>query len=241
MAVMLPLALIVAARPPERAAEKASGTGAAPAARPDRPAQPRRMSNRAIVTALCAAVVCCCIAMSMPLAHVVSHATDMGHDVRSAVEILSLMLLTAFVGRAVLVGVLSERFGGLTALMLFSGIQAVALAILVATEGLVALYLVAALFGFGFGGVFPVYTVIVREHLPLSQAGRWTGVVFMFGAGGMGIGSWLAGMMFDMTGAYPMAFMAGFGFNIVNLLIVLAIKLRLEPPGLGLALGHGAR
>ncbi len=62
----------------------------------------------------------------------------------------------------------------------------------------------------------------------------------MFGAG-MGIGSWLAGVMFDMTGTYLWAFLAGLGFNVVNLLIVLAIKLRLEPPGFGRTVELGAR
>ena len=121
--------------------------------------------------------------------------------------------------------------GGLRALLMFSGLQAAALATLGMTEGLLALYVVAALFGLGFGGVFPVYTVIVREHLPLARAGRWTGMVFMYGACGMGIGSWTAGVMFDLTGTYVWAFLVGVGFNVLNLLIILAIKLRIEPPG----------
>ncbi len=32
----------------------------------------------------------------------------------------------------------------------------------------------AILFGVGYGGIFPVYTVIVREHIPMAQAGRRT-------------------------------------------------------------------
>jgi MFS family permease len=122
--------------------------------------------------------------------------------------------------------------GGLHALIAFSGLQAVALAALGFTEGLIALYVLAALFGLGFGGVFPVYTVIVREHLPSIEAGRWTGIVFMFGATGMGIGSWIGGVMFDMTGTYLWAFLVGVGFNVVNLLIILAIRPRTAPPGL---------
>ncbi len=95
--------------------------------------------------------------------------------------------------------------------------------------------------GFGFGGVFPVYTVIVREHLPISQAGRWTGMVFMFGAGGMGLGSWIGGVMFDLTGTYFWAFLIGVGFNVVNLLIILALKLRSMPMrhGGGAEIGAG--
>ncbi len=238
LAVMAPLCLIVRARPPDAA--RTSETSVAPAAPRAAVATPRSTSPRMLRVGLCVAIVCCCIAMSMPLAHVVSYVTDIGHDVRNAVEILSLLLLAAFISRAVLVGVLSERFGGLGALLMLSGLQAAMLATLGVTEGLIALYVVAALFGLGFGGVFPIYTVIVREHLPLSQAGRWTGIMFMFGATGMGIGSWVAGVMFDVTGTYFWAFLVGVGFNVVNLLIILAIKLRMEPPGFGRTIEVGA-
>ena len=176
----------------------------------------------------------------MPLAHIVSYATDIGHDVRYGVEILSLLLLAAFISRVILVGTLTERFGGLGALLMFSGLQAGSLATLGVTEGLAALYVVAMLFGFGFGGVFPTYAVIVREHLPASQAGRWTGVVFMFGAIGMGIGSWTGGVMFDLTGNYFWAFLVGVAVNVINLLIILVIKLRREPPGIGRPVELGA-
>ena len=241
LAVMVPLSLIVRARPPAPSDDGRTPEASIPhATSRDGAPIPKSMSPRTIRTGLCVAIVCCCVAMSMPLAHVVSYVTDIGHDVRDAVEILSMLLLAAFISRAVMVGVLSARFGGLGSLLMFSGLQAVTLATLGVTEGLVALYVVATLFGLGFGGVFPVYTVIVREHLPLSQAGRWTGVVFMFGAIGMGIGSWTGGVMFDMTGTYFWAFLVGVGFNVVNLLIILAIKLRMEPPGFGRTIEVGA-
>ena len=240
--VMVPLSLIVRARPPRPApnvtARETAQSGSSGALRRSAVAS-KSQSLRMIQVSLCVAIVCCCVAMSMPLAHVVSYATDLGHDVRHGVEILSTLLLAAFISRVVMVGVLSERFGGLSSLLIFSGLQAVTLSILGATEGLVALYVVATLFGLGFGGVFPVYTVIVRELLPASQAGRWTGVVFMFGACGMGIGSWTAGVMFDLTGTYIWAFLVGVGVNIVNLLIILAIKLRVEPPSFGRTIEAG--
>lgn len=231
--VMVPLCLVVRRRPPAPDARRgdagASGSGAG---RIDGAAtRARALSPRALRAGLCAAVVCCCVAMSMPLAHVVSYVTDLGHDIASAVEVLSVLLLAAFISRSVLVGVLSERLGGLRALLALSGLQAAALAALGFTEGLIAIHIVAALFGLGFGGVFPIYTVIVREHLPLSQAGRWTGMMFMFGAGGMGLGSWTAGVMFDLTGTYMWAFLVGVGFNVANLLIITTIMTRMAPPG----------
>ena len=46
-------------------------------------------------------------------------------------------------------------------------------------------------FGLGYGGIFPVYAVIIREYMPPKEAGRRTGIVFLFGAIAMGIGSWM--------------------------------------------------
>ena len=241
LAMMVPLCLIVRAQPPPLSEfEQASEAPMAPATPPSGVGMRSSVSPTMLKTGLCVAIVCCCVAMSMPIAHVVSYVTDIGHDVGNAVEILSMLLLAAFISRAVLVGVLSERFGGLTTLMILSGLQAVMLATFSVTEGLIALYVVASLFGLGFGGVFPTYAIIVREYLPTSQAGRWTGVVLMFGAGGMGIGSWIAGGMFDVTGTYLWAFLLGVVFNVVNLLIILAIKLRMEPPDFGRAMEVGA-
>jgi MFS family permease len=241
LAVMVPLCLIVRAHPPASSdSEQASEASIASAARRNGVGMRGSVSPRMFRIGLCVAIVCCCVAMSMPIAHVVSYVTDIGHDVRHAVEILSILLLAAFISRAVLVGVLSERLGGLATLLILSGLQAVMLATFSVTEGLIALYVVASLFGLGFGGVFPIYAIIVREYLPTSQAGRWTGVVLMFGAGGMGIGSWIAGVMFDVTGTYLWAFLLGVVFNVVNLLIIFAIKLRMEPPDFGTAMEVGA-
>jgi cyanate permease len=38
---------------------------------------------------------------------------------------------------------------------------------------------------------------------------------------GMAIGGWLSGYIFDLTGSYRAAFLAGIGWNLVNLSIAL--------------------
>jgi hypothetical protein len=57
----------------------------------------------------------------------------------------------------------------------------------------------------------------------------------------MGLGSWIGGVMFDLTGTYFWAFLIGVGFNVVNLLIILALKLRSMPMrhGGGAEIGAG--
>jgi hypothetical protein len=42
----------------------------------------------------------------------------------------------------------------------------------------------------------------------------------LFSGGGMGAGSWIAGLLYDHFGYYAPAFATGIGANILNLLIV---------------------
>ena len=112
---------------------------------------------------------------------------------------------------------------------MFSIIQAATLAALTMVQELWALYAVAALFGFGYGGLFPIYAIAVRDHLPITETGRRTGIIFMFGAVAMGFGSWMGGYLFDLTGSYTLPFLIGVGFNLLNLTIVAVLIFRLGP------------
>jgi MFS family permease len=240
LCLMLPLSLIVGLRPPNPVG-RAEGTksSAAPprsSARP-MPVPSRTLSPKNMQITLCGAIVGCCVAMALPLAHLVSYVTDLGHPVTNAVEILSVTLFAAFVTRLVVVGLMADRWGGLRSLAAFSGLQAAALALLTAVDGLAALYILAALFGFGYGGIFPVYSVTVREHMPAHEAGRRIGVIFLFGAVAMGFGSWMGGVLFDATGTYTLAFLIGVAFNVVNIAVVAFLLVRTGPvvyrPALG--------
>ena len=226
-AIFLPaLALVLRRRP-----EMPSGTPGTPAASDRRsvarPGSP--ISVGALQVSLCAAIIGCCVAMGLPLGHLVSYVTDLGHTASSAAGVLSVMLMSAFVSRAVFVGLLADNIGGLRALFLFSGTQAAMLAAFTAVHGLAELYVIAILFGLGYGGIFPVYAVAIRELMPIAEAGRRTGLVFLFGALAMGFGSWIGGILFDATGTYVSAFLLGVAFNVANLAILAVTIFRLGP------------
>ncbi len=222
MCVMLPLCLLVRHNPPapEKTELKNTDDKNNLDVGEDKIGSCQISSSR-IQTGLCCAIFGCCVAMALPLGHLVSFVTDRGYPIHNAVEVQSLMLFSAFVSRALLLGLIADRVGGLRALLIFSGLQAVMLTVFTLTHELWALYVVAALFGLGYGGLFPVYAVAIRDHLPVGEIGRRTGVVFFVGAVAMGMGGWLGGFMFDRTGSYDAPFLIGAGFNAVNVLIVL--------------------
>ena len=216
LVTMVPLSLVLRRRPPPPLSAEALRAQAGI----DADAPVLHLQPATLLALLCAAIVGCCIAMSLPIAHLKSHATDIGIEPLQAASVLSVLLAGSFVARALVSGLLIGWIGGLRTLFFFSAIQAMTLGLLPFIGGLWTLYAVAALFGFGYGGIGPTYPVVVREFLPEKSAGRYTATVIMFGTFGMAIGGWLGGFGFDLTGGYQSAFLVGVGFNVVNLLIV---------------------
>ena len=216
LVAMLLLALILRQKPPTPKPQSAVSQTFADAPR----------SSMAIQASLSTASVGCCVAMSLPLAHVVSHVSDLGFDPARGAEVLSLMLGCSVISSLFGVGFLGGRYGGLRALFIFSIVQAILLATLAFASSLPGIYLAAALLGLGYGGILPCYPVIVRELLPSAEAGRRTGLILLCAGGGMALGSWLGGYIFDLTGSYQMAFLIGVAFNLGNLAIIFSLILR---------------
>jgi MFS family permease len=178
-----------------------------------------------VVGMMCLAIIGCCVAMAMPMVHIIAYATDLGHPSARAAEMLAALLAAAVISR-LLCGALADRIGGLWTLLIGSAGQALMLVCFTFVDSLLGLYLVAALFGLVYGGIVPCYAIIVRELFPLAQVGSRIGIVFLFGTVGMALGGWLGGQIFDLTGSYRSAFLVGVAFNLGNLALVGALLLR---------------
>ena len=168
---------------------------------------------------LCLAIVGCCVAMSMPMVHIVAYCSDLGFSAARGAEMLSILLFSAFLSRLAY-GWLADRVGGLKTLLLGSALQLLGLACFMYVDTLEGLYLVSIFYGLGYGGIVPMYAIIIRQLFPDSQAGWRIGVIFLFGTGGMALGGYLGGLIFDLTATYRLAFLTGIGFNLVNLALV---------------------
>jgi MFS family permease len=215
--LLLPLGLIL--RPPPHAVAPASGRrggGSAPVL---------GWPAGAVLAILCLAIVGCCVAMVMPMVHLIAYATDLGHPSARAAEMLAALLAGAVVSR-LLFGALADRIGGLWTLLIGSAGQLLMLSSFTMAQSLVGLYVVATLFGLVYGGIVPCYAIIVRELFPIRQVGSRIGIVFLFGTIGMALGAWLGGQIFDLTGSYHPAFLVGVAFNLGNLALVGALLLR---------------
>ena len=63
-------------------------------------------------------------------------------------------------------------------------------------------YTVAALFGFIYAGVMPLYAVIARENFPLRMMGTVIGGTAMAGSLGMATGPLAGGLIYDTFASY---------------------------------------
>jgi MFS family permease len=171
------------------------------------------------------AVIFCCIPMAMPQQHLPAFCSDLGFSPTHGAAMLSVLLGTAFVSRQFW-GWVSDRIGGIKTVLTGSALQIVALAAFLSTQDEIGLFTVAAGFGLGFAGIIPAYVLAIRELFPASEASWRIPTFLLCSGGGMAIGGWLAGVLYDHFGFYTPAFVAGVAANAVNLVIIGTLAIR---------------
>jgi MFS family permease len=211
--VVVPLALIYFREPPEVIYPvMTAGSG---------PSKVRVLgwAPNIVFAMLCCAAVLCCIPMAMPQGHLVAFCSDLGISRSMGALMLSVLLGTAFLSRQAW-GVISDRIGGLTTVLVGSAWQATSMTAFLLTQNEAGLFTVSAAFGLGFSGIIPAYVLAVRELFPASEASWRIPTLLLFSGGGMGAGGWIAGLLYDHFGYYAPAFTAGIVANLLNLLTV---------------------
>ena len=165
----------------------------------------------------------CCATHSGPIFHTVSYAVACGIPMIAAVTIYSIEGLAGMGGR-VAFGLLGDRFGAKQILVLGLLTQSLgALAYLLAS-GLVSFYIVAALFGFIYAGVMPLYAVLARENFPQRMMGTVIGGTSMAGGLGMALGPLAGGLIYDTFASYTWLYVGACGMGIGAFLIAMLFK-----------------
>jgi MFS family permease len=188
------------------------------------------LSTNALTVLLSIASIACCVAMAMPQVHIVAYCGDLGYGVARGAEMLSLMMGFGIVSR-IASGFFADKFGGIPTLLIGSVAQCFALLFYLFFDSLTSLYLISAMFGLFQGGIVPSYAIIVREAMPAREAATRVGIVIFASVLGMSFGGWVSGVIFDATGSYAAAFANGFGWNVLNLTIVLGLLWRSRSRG----------
>ena len=163
VSLMVPVALLVR-RPPALA--QAASAAASGAAQEPGPSVGQALRSAPFLILVLTSFLSCAT-HSGPIFHTVSYAVTCGIPLMAAVSIYSLEGLAGMGGRLVF-GLLGDRFGAARVLVLALLAQAVVVLGYVAARQLGSFYAVAALFGFTYAGVMPLFAVIARENFPLA-------------------------------------------------------------------------
>ena len=172
---------------------------------------------------LCITVATSSFGVGVIQVHIVAHATDLGMSVTSGANILAFIGGLGIAGR-IIMGTAADRIAPKLALIIACILQAVALFFVISAKEAWTLYLFGAIFGFGFGSFLPVHSIIVAELFGLSSHGVIYGLTMLSVTVGLGIGSVLAGKIFDVTGGYTLAFLISAIAMVLGLISAFLLK-----------------
>src|ERR1051326_8357434 len=218
-AVMIPISLLVR-RPPALNADHAAPATAG-GTEPAMSLKQALRSPQFITLAL--TNFFCCATHSGPIFHTVSYAIACGIPMITAVSIYSVEGLAGLGGRLVF-GFLGDRLGAKRVLVTGLLLQAFGALAYYFVHELSGFYAAAAMFGFIYAGVMPLYSVLARENFPLRMMGTVIGGSAMAGSLGMATGPVIGGIIFDRLGSYGWLYLGSAGMGLGAFLIALTFK-----------------
>jgi MFS family permease len=179
----------------------------------------------------------CCAAHSGPLFHMVSYLAFCGVPALLAVSVFSLAGLSGLGGRVTL-GLIGDRIGAKPTLVAGLLVQALAVGAYLFVDALGEFYALSVMFGLAYGGVMPLYAVLVRDSFGPRIMGTTFGAVSMFASLGMALGPWAGGYVFDTYGSYAWLYIGSFSIGLGAVAISLTFRPLRFPPARQQLLQH---
>jgi len=219
--VIIPAALLVRNPPPLSTRDAAAATAGADG----RDLTVAQALSSPQFAALALAYFACCAAHSGPIFHMVTNAIDHGVTAMAAATVLSVASLASLSGK-IICGLVADRVGAKRTLVTGLALQALSVSLYLFTRDLSGFYAVAVVFGFAYGGVMPLYAILVREYFGERIMGTAFGAVAFVSTLGMALGPWAGGWLYDTLGGYFWLFLGSFGIG----LGAVAIAVTFRPP-----------
>ena len=214
---LIPAALLVR-RPPE-----ASAAATLPGSTSPYPLSSAQAALTPQFAALALAHFACCAAHSGPIFHMVSYATLCGLSAMLAVSVFGLAGLAGLGGR-IGFGLLADKIGAKPVLVTGLLLQALAIGAYLYVSALAEFYALSLIFGFAYGGVMPLYAVLVRDFFGPRIMGTMFGAVSTFASLGMALGPWAGGYVLDNYGSYAWLYLGSFGIGLAAVAIALSFR-----------------
>jgi MFS family permease len=175
----------------------------------------------------CLAIVFAQFGLGAMVVHAAPHGIDLGMSASAAASVVTTFAGVGIVARVFFGGAV-DRIGGkrvMASMCLVLGLSLVGIA---ATRSVAGLYMLAVVFGVGFGGFVSGMSPLTAQFFGLRSHGTIFGVVTFGATIGGGIGPLVAGAVFDSRGSYSLAFLIT---GIMALVASLAVMLLDAPKG----------
>ena len=148
---------------------------------------------------------------------------DLGYGVQTTAWIVTLYTAVSIIFQLA-GGYIGDRVPKNIALFIFTGLQAVAVVILVLSPHIAMISLFAVLFGIGFGGRTPLTTAIRGEYFGRASFGKILGISTLPMNAMLLVAGPLAGFMRDEFGNYDLAFLVLAGLNGIGAVLFLVSR-----------------
>ena len=153
--------------------------------------------------------------------HLVLYLTGQGVAAPRAALVLSIAIWSSAIGK-LLSGATADRFSARVAMMLSVLYVGLGVAGVLATAPASNLiFLVAVIFGFGYGGIFNASPTIIFEYFGTRKVGAVMGLLLVFFGLGTSSGGLLAGYLFDQSHRYAVPFTLDLALACAGLLLLL--------------------
>jgi MFS family permease len=146
-------------------------------------------------------------ALSLTMLHLVPYAIDSGLTPVQAATLLTFVGISGIAGRLIS-GVTSDKYGVKPVMLCGLGLLTLITLMLALRQQQWPFFLFAALFGLGYSSIATMMVRITRYVFGIKALGPIFSILMIADGIGMGLGPWLAGYIFDITGGYYITFIA---------------------------------
>ena len=152
------------------------------------------------------------------LVHTAAHVQDKGFSLLDASNVTAVLMISSIIGR-IGMGKMADVIGSRLAFMISYAATTISLIWILITGELWGLYLFALVFGFGWGAQAVLRFSITAETFGLLSLGLIMGMLSIGEAFAAALGSYFAGLIFDIVGGYRPAFWTGILLSILGIFI----------------------
>ena len=159
----------------------------------------------------------------IPFAFLSTYAVEgLNTSYEMATRLVALIGLLGIVGKLIL-GALSDTMGRIRVLLICCTFLALGSLGMAFSQELVFLTLFTAIFGLGYGALWPLYAAASRDYFPKKVAGSVIGLWTLFLGVGCIVSPIFSGWAIDITGAYTATFILSLISAVIALLLLLPI------------------